>query len=186
MEDQAILALYRERSETALAETSRRYGAYLLAIASNLLHSREDAEEVVGDTYWRAWNSIPPAEPRSLKHYLSRITRNLALDRLDYRSAGKRDVEATVLLSELEECIPDRRGSAEERWEAKELGILLNRFLEQIPREDRALFLARYYYAATVRQIAAFQGIPERRVKYRLTVTRDKLKTYLEKEGVIL
>ena len=186
MDDNAILALYRKRSETAIEETARTYGAYLLTIVANILHSREDAEEVVEDTYYRAWSSIPPARPDSLKHYLARIARNLALDRLDYRSAGKRNAETTVLLSELEDCIPDRRGSAEDGWEARELGNLLNRFLTQTPKTDRAIFLARYFYAATVRQIAAAQGIPERKVKYRLTVTRDRLRAYLEKEGVTL
>ncbi len=186
MDDQTIMALFRERSESAIDETQRHYGAYLLAIASNILGSPEDAEEVVDDTYWRAWSSIPPAAPRSLKHYLSRITRNLALDRLAYRSAEKRNAETTVLLSELEECIPDRHGSAEEGMEAKELGTLLNRFMAQIPQEDRAVFLLRYFYASTVRQIAAGRGLSERKVKYRLRVTRDKLRAFLEKEEIIL
>ena len=149
MDDQTILALFRERSESAIDETQRHYGAYLLAIASNILGSPEDAEEVVDDTYWRAWSSIPHAAPRSLKHYLSRITRNLALDRLAYRRAEKRNAEA-------------------------------------IPQEDSAIFLLRYFYASTVRQIAAGRGLSERKVKYRLRVTRDKLRAFLEKEEIIL
>ncbi len=130
MEDTEIIALYLERSEAAIRETDRKYKALLYWLSYRILRDGCDAEEVVDDTYLGAWNAIPPTVPDSLKHFLSRIARNLSLDRLDYRLAGKRRAQFV----ELDECIPDPRRSVEKVWEAKELGELLNRFLGTLAR----------------------------------------------------
>lgn len=95
MDDEAIVELYFARAEEAIAETSKKYGAYLYQMAWNLLKNSCDAEEAVSDTYLDAWNTIPPTRPRILRHFLSRITRNAALDRLDYRKA-KKEVETAL------------------------------------------------------------------------------------------
>ena len=84
MEDSKIIALYNQRQESAIAETNLKYGAYCFSIAINILHSFPDSEECVNDTWLRAWNVIPPENPKSLRAFLGRITRNLAFDR--YRS----------------------------------------------------------------------------------------------------
>ena len=109
MDDTKIIDLYFCRNESAITETARKYGGYLNQIAYNILRCREDTEEIVEDTYLAAWNSIPPTKPLVLKHFLSRITRNLSFTRLDYLTAGKRGYHMTTLLSELDECIPDHR-----------------------------------------------------------------------------
>ena len=107
MEDGRIVELYWERDETAIAETQKRYGRYCHSIAYNVLHSDEDAEECVNDTYVRAWNSMPPQRPSRLAAFLGRITRNLALDRYLFDHAQKRARSTELILDELEECIPD-------------------------------------------------------------------------------
>ena len=106
MEDADIIALYVARSEQAIAETSSKYGSYLNSVAYNILRESSDTEEVVEDTYMAAWNAMPPERPKKLKHFLSRITRNLSFKRLEYNSAAKRSASTTVVLEELEECIP--------------------------------------------------------------------------------
>lgn len=70
MEDERIVALYFARSEDALGESEEKYGAYCRSIAYRILRSDADAEECVNDTWLRAWQSIPPAKPESLRHYL--------------------------------------------------------------------------------------------------------------------
>lgn len=109
MEDLKIINLFYERSELAIKETSGKYGAYLKQVAYNILRDLCDTEEVVNDTYMGAWKAIPPTRPSNLKHFLSRITRNLSFDRLDYRTAGKRQ----ALFVELDECIPDEQNNVE-------------------------------------------------------------------------
>lgn len=102
MEDQEIIQLYFCRSEDAIAQTQLKYGAFLTTVAYHILHSHEDTEEILNDTYLGAWNAIPPTKPACLRHFLSRITRNIAFDRFDYRNADKR----SALETELDECIP--------------------------------------------------------------------------------
>ena len=89
MEDERIVQLYWERNEDAIRETERKYGKYCFAVAYNILHSREDSEECVNDTWNGAWHAIPPERPGKLRCFLARITRNLAIDRYRHDNAQK-------------------------------------------------------------------------------------------------
>lgn len=186
MDDSQIIRLYFERSETAIAETDKKYGAFLNQVAYNILRGAEDTEEIVNDTYLGAWNAIPPAKPERLKYFLSRIARNLAINRLDYLQAKRRASMAQQLLSELDECIPDRNGSAEDVWEEKEIGASLNRFLSTLDKTDCLVFVSRYFYSLSCKEIAGRTSLSERKIKYLLFKLRGKLKTHLEKDGVII
>ena len=186
MEDSDIIALYFACAESAVSETVKKYGAYLNAVAYNILRLREDAEECVADTYIAAWNTIPPERPRSLRCYLARIARSRACDRLDYITAKCRAPDAAVRLEELAECVPDSRGSAEDAWETRRTAAAIDAFLAALDRRDCAVFVSRYYYGRSARETASRLGLTERQVKYRLARTRASLKTYLETEGVEL
>ncbi|MBD5498632.1 MAG: sigma-70 family RNA polymerase sigma factor [Lachnospiraceae bacterium] len=182
MEDAGIVALYFARSETAIQETERKYGAYLHQVAYNILRDISDTEEIVNDTYMGAWGAIPPTRPNNFKHFLSRITRNLSFNRLSYLKAGKRH----ALFVELDECIPDRQNEVEHLWEAKEIGIALNRFLKTLDDKSCAVFLARYYYSYSIDELAKQYRLSARQVKYLLSKMRNELRVYFEREGVIV
>lgn len=183
MEDSGIIALYFARDEAAIRETQAKYGAYLNEVAYRILRDASDAEEIVGDTYLGAWNAMPPSKPDALRHFLARIARNLSFNRLDYRAA-KRRAHAEQLLSELDECVPDLRANVEHSVEARELTEALNRFLGSLDDLSCALFVARYWYAKTLREVAADYGLSERQAKYRLSVLRGRLKAQLTEEGI--
>ena len=181
-----ILRLYRERSETALTETERQYGALCGTIAQNILRNRQDAEECVNDTWHRAWNSIPPEEPRSLAAYLGRITRNLALNRLEKQNRQKRGGgEMTLIWEELGEMLPDR-DTPEQHWERRAIAAALERFLRGLTPEERILFLRRYWWAEPVKTAAAHSGISPRRARSILERLRRDLRNELEKEEITL
>lgn len=184
MDDTQIIDLYFGRCEGAIAETARKYGAYLNQVAYRILRSREDTEEIVDDTYLAAWNAIPPARPVVLKHFLSRITRNLSFTRLDYLTAKQRSSHMAVLLSELEDCLPDHRGDMEALWESRQIGTVLSRFLETLDTAQCRIFLRRYYYNWTLAEIAEAYGLTQRNVKYRLSCMRKQLRGKLEREGI--
>lgn len=184
MEDTEIITLYFSRSESAIAETAKKYGSYLNQVAYNILRSPEDTEEIVQDTYLAAWNVIPPQWPRAFRHFLSRITRNLSFDRLDYITAQCRNHNLSTVLSELEDCIPDRTNDPEARMEAKLLGEAINAFLAKQSASDCAIFLSRYYYSMTVAEISKRYSLTEGTVKYRLSSLRGKLRKHLQKEGI--
>jgi RNA polymerase sigma-70 factor (ECF subfamily) len=184
VEDSGIIDLFFQRSETAIENTSKKYGSYLSSIAYRILNSLEDSEEVVDDTYLLAWNAIPPTRPKVLKHFLSRITRNLSLDRLQYYAAEKRNAETVAILEELEACLPDPRGSAESAIEESELTIILNRFLGELEPLTCCVFLSRYYYAHTVKEVAAQFDLSEGKTEYLLAKARSALRARLIEEGI--
>ncbi len=186
MEDKQIIDLYFARSEDAIRHTHKKYGPYCRQIAYNILYDRFDSEECVNDTYLKTWNAIPPRRPNHFKLFLGKITRNLALDRFDWNHAAKRGGgELEISLEELRDCIPSSTDVAQ-TVENKVLLRALDAFLASLPPEARKIFLRRYWYMSSVKEIASFYGISESNVKMRLMRTRNALKAYLEQEGIAL
>jgi RNA polymerase sigma-70 factor (ECF subfamily) len=183
--DNEIIALYEQRSETAIQETAKQYGTYCTTIAMNILRNREDADECVNDAYHGLWNSIPPERPNPFSTYIGRIVRNMALTKAQKNSAKKRGGNvADVLLSELEDCTPSSY-SVEDEVDLNDTIRLVNAFLPTIDKEDKAYFLCRYWYGDTVPQIAGKFNVGQSKVKMSLHRTRKKLKFYLEERGVM-
>ena len=186
MEDGAIVALYWERNESAIKETSDKYGRYLMKIAWNILTDREDAEESVNDTYLHAWNAMPPHRPQLLSTFLGKITRHLSIDMYRRRHTAKRGgSEYALSLDELSDCVSGE-GSPEESLDLQELAGHINRFLRDQSPEARKLFICRYYYFDPLADAASSLGMTESRAKTLLFRTRQKLKEYLEKEDYVL
>lgn len=142
-------------------------------------------EECVEDTYLHAWNAIPPKNPDSLRAFLARITRNLALDRYDYNTSAQRNTALTQAFEELEPCLIVKRGELEAELDSSEIKRILNRFLRNQTQESRTLFLRRYWYGESIRELAMTFGMSESKVKSSLFRTRNKLHKELEKEGII-
>lgn len=184
MDDQAIVALYFARDESAIAETERTCGGYCRAIARNILPSPEDAEECVSDAYFAAWRSIPPQKPRRLAAYLGKLTRNLALNRFRGLHTEKRGGGQTALaLSELGESVPGPSDTLRAVEEA-ELTAAIGAFLRAQPPARRYLFLRRYWYLDSIRDIALACGRSESQVASALHRMRKQLRIFLEKEGI--
>ena len=184
MEDRQIIELFRQRSGDAVSEAADKYGAYCYSIADSILHSAEDAEECVNDTWLRAWNAIPPQRPRVLRLFLARITRNLAFDRFQARSAEKRGGgELDLALDELAECLGGADTEAE--FEARELGQCIRQFVRALPEREGNILVRRYFFADPVAEIAKRYGLSENNVMVILSRTRKKLKAHLLKEGYL-
>ena len=186
MDDKQIIELFHERSETAISETANKYGKYCYTIAYHVLYNVEDSEECVNDTYLRAWNAIPPQYPEKLSAFLGKITRNLALNKYKYYLREKRgNGKNELVIDELNECIPASH-STEEAVEETLLVEVLNQFLYSLPKHKRNIFLRRYWYLSSIQEIAKDYGFSESKVKMILLRTRNKLKQFLEKEGIVL
>ncbi|MFD2114600.1 RNA polymerase sigma factor [Paenibacillus yanchengensis] len=185
MEDQEIVHLYLQRSQQAILETKRKYGAYCRTIARNILSSARDMEECENDTYLAVWNAIPPTKPRKLSVFLGRIIRNIALDKHSYNTAKKRYREFEVILSELESCLAST-DTVETAFEAGELANEINHFLYGIEEQARNLFIRRYWYSDSIANLSIRFNMSNSKVKSILFRTRNKLRAYLVKEGVNL
>lgn len=184
MDDAKILDLYWARNEHAIEETDKAYGKNLFRLSNRILENKEDSEENVSDTYMKTWTSVPPCRPKAFLAFLSKICRHLALDRLDWRKAAKRNAEIISLTQEMEMCIPD---SSHDRYvQSREIAATMENFLKTLPQESRLIFLRRYLYVDTVAEIARRYGLSESKVKMQLHRTRAKLSEHLKKEGIFV
>ena len=180
--DSQIIDLFWARKEEAIKETDLVYGKKLHYLADRIVQNFEDAQECVSDTYMKTWDTIPPQRPEYFFAYIAKICRNFALGVLDWKSAAKRKGEVVSLTAEMEACIPDP--AYQRHLEGQELGEVLNRFLESLSRDNRIIFLRRYWYMDTVAEIACRYGMSESKVKTQLHRTRTKLHAFLAKEGI--
>ena len=184
MDDAGIVELYLLRDEDAIGQTSAKYGSRLRTLAHGIVLDQETAEECENDTYLEAWNSIPPHAPDPLAPYVCRIARNLAVNRYHAGRAEKRRGDYELVLDEMEACIPSGV-DIETELEAKELSAAIDRFLSTLSREDRFLFVRRYWYADPVGELAAMTHSSANRVSVRLFRLREKLRITLTKEGFL-
>lgn len=183
MEDNQIIELYWSKNESAITETNRKYEGYCFTIADNVLHSREDSEECVNDTWLHAWNAMPPQKPARLRMFLAKITRNLSFNRFNARTAQKRgDGEIILVLDELAECIASESDVADE-YAAKELSECIRKFVRALPEREGNVFVRRYFFTEPVAVIAQRYSLTDNNVMVILSRTRKKLKACLIKEG---
>ena len=182
MDDKQIIELYFQRDEAALSETQDKYGKYCLKIAGNILDDIEDSKECVNDTWVTVWNKIPPLVPVSLKAFLGKVVRDISLSKYRENHAEKRYSTMNVMLDELEDCIPSGI-NIEDQAEKRELIGLVNDYLESIKTEDRVLFIRRYYFRESVKDLSEEYGCSENRMTQRLLKIRRKLKVFVEKGG---
>lgn len=185
MDDSAIITLFFERSEKAIAELSSKYGGRIFNTAFNILQNRQDAEECANDTYLGVWNAIPPQRPNSLLAFVCRIARNISVNRYKHDSAKKRGGGYDLCLDELAECVSSS-DNVESQYAAKELAALLDEFLDTLGKTNRMIFVRRYWYLDTFESIAKYFGLHESAVRMRLSRIRGRLKEFLKQRGVEL
>ena len=178
MEDHQIIELYFARDELAIEETAKRYGGVCMQVSMDILQDRMDAEECVSDTWLQTWRTIPPQRPTILKAFLCRITRNLSINRLRERKAKRRDRDMTLSLEELEGVlsIPEDKSEG--------LSELISDFLRSLDREDRLLFMGRYWHGQSVKELADRMGLSANAAAVRLHRIREELRDYLTDKGV--
>ncbi len=185
VEDEAIIGLFFARSEQAIREVEIKYGRVCRGLSYNIVNNMQDAEECVNDAYLAAWNTIPPERPDPLLAYLCRIVRNISL-KLYYRNtAAKRSSRYTVAVEEIEACMADPN-TAETEVEARELAHIIESFLDTLSAENRVIFMRRYWFADSYKEIAEMTGLSEKNVSVRLTRLREKLKRYLKERGMFV
>jgi len=180
VEDKKIIELLFHRTEHAITLLKERFGKQLYRTAVNILGNHADAEECVSDTYLALWNVIPPKKPNPLDAFVYRTGKNIAMNRLRSNTAQMRQSNYAISLDELADCIPGT-----DLWEqasARELGRAIDRYLTGLNRENRCIFLRRYWFGDSCGDIAVAFGISRNAVDVRLHRLREGLRTFLMKE----
>lgn len=185
MEDAEIIELFFERSEQGIRELDIKYGKACRKLSYNIVNDRQDAEECVNDAYLGAWNAIPPVRPNPLLSYIVKIVRNISLKIYWRKEAAKRSSHYTIALEEIEACIADQK-NIEEEIEVRELACIIESFLDTLTIENRVIFMRRYWFSDSCRDIAGFMGLTEKNVSVRLTRIREKLRQYLIEREVFI
>ena len=182
MDDLRIIELYFDRNEQAITETDTKYGKLCHSIAYNILNNHADSKECVNDTYVGVWNAIPPTRPNNFMSFVCKVARNLSLKRLEFMKREKRSAEVILSLDELAAVLPDDRYAPNVSDE--DVGKLISKFLRSQEEYVRNVFIRKYFYFDSIREIAKRYSFTESKVKNMLFYTRNKLKDYLIKEGV--
>ncbi len=185
MTDERIIELFFARSERGIEELDTKYGATCHRIAQNILGNKEDAEECVNDAYLGVWNSIPPKKPSLLSAFLFKILRNLSITRYHANTAQKRNSFYDIALDELEETISTEE-SIEKECSQKEMTNAIEGFLDTLARENRVIFVRRYWFSESYTEIAKRTGLTEKNISVRLTRIREKMKEYLSERGILV
>ena len=185
MTDEQIVTLFFARCEEAVSCTDKMYGKRLLHLAENIVRSPQDAEECVNDAYLGAWNAIPPAKPNPLLAYICKIVRNISLKIYYRKEAAKRSSTYTIAMEEIEACIADPN-TVEAEIEARELARIIESFLDTLTVENRVIFMRRYWFSDSCKDIAEFVGLSEKNISVRLTRIRQKMKEYLAEREVFV
>lgn len=185
MEDNAILDLFFARSEQAIQEVDTKYGTLCHKLSYNILNDRQDAEECVNESYLGLWNAIPPQRPNPLLAFLCKIVRNRSIARFHANTAAKRNSAYDVTLHEIEPCIASSN-DPQSALDAKELAHTLEKFLDSLSRENRVIFLRRYWFSDPYAEIAKQVGLTEKNVSVRLTRIRGQLRDHLIRNEVLI
>ena len=185
MNDERIIELFFERSEQALKELDEKYGRVCHKVSYNILNNQQDVEECVNDAYLGTWNAIPPAKPNPLLAFVLKIVRNISLKRYEQNTAAKRNSHYDVAMEELENCLASTITIEQEIAEC-ELTKIIESFLNSLSKENRVIFLRRYWFSDTYADIARQVGLTEKNVSVRLTRIRKELREYLLEREVLL
>ena len=185
IDDEKIIDLFFERSEQGIRELDNKYGTVCHNLSYNIVNNRQDAEECVNDAYLGAWNAIPPVRPNPLLSYIVKIVRNISLKIYWRKEAAKRSGHYTIALEEIEGYIADQK-TVEDEIEARELARIIGEFLDTLTLENRVIFMRRYWFADSYKDIAEFMGLSEKNISVRLTRIREKMKQYLIEREVFV
>lgn len=183
MDDQELVQLFLNRSDVAIRKLESQYGAVMFSISYNILQNREDAEECVNDAYLALWNAIPPAQPHSLFSFSCKFVRNISLTKYKYNTAEKRNIHKIISWETVEDCIPENMLVSEET-ERERLTKIWNDWLGKLNRENRYIFIRKYWYMDSVSQIAKKIKLSEAAIYLRIDRMKKGLAKYLKQKGV--
>lgn len=185
IEDEKIIELFFERSEQSIRQLDIKYGKVCHKLSYNIVNNRQDAEECVNDAYLGAWNAIPPTKPNPLLAYICKIVRNISLKIYYKKEAVKRNSTYTIAMEEIESCIADPN-TVETEIETRELARIIESFLDTLTVENRVIFMRRYWFSDSYKDIAEHLGFTEKNISVRLTRIRQKMKEYFTEREVFV
>jgi RNA polymerase sigma-70 factor (ECF subfamily) len=174
----ALVIRLQARDEHALAELYERLGNKVYTLALNMLHSHEEAEEVLQDAFLKLYRSANSFEGGSARAFLYTIARNECL--LKLRSRRSRPFKA----DDYDLHDPDTtlmNSSYDARASNPIMGLMLGQALEQLDITDQVLVKGAFFDGYSHAELAASSGLPLGTVKSRVRRALLALRNFLEK-----
>ena len=183
--DENIIELFFARSEQGIRELDTKIRKRLPQ--SFLSYRREQARcgRMCKRCLFGRMERDSPARPNPLLTYICKIVRNISLKIYYRKEAAKRSSHYTIAMEEIEACIADPN-TVETEIEARELARIIGEFLDTLTLENRVIFMRRYWFADSYKDIAEFMGLSEKNISVRLTRIREKMKQYLIEREVFV
>ena len=183
--DSDLVALARQKDETAVRHLIKRHNQRLFRIARGVVRDDAEAEDIVQDTYVRAFTSLGSFRGEAqFSTWLSRIALNEALGRLRQR-------HPTTELSELEIdgtgatliMFPSSQLPANPETEAAraQIRLLLEQAVDHLPDIFRIVFILRDVEGMSVEETASHLAIRPETVRTRLHRARKLMRSAIEK-----
>lgn len=184
MEDVRLLALIREDESRGIEMAIRLYGGAVHKICSVILagYHEEDIEEAVSDCFVELWRNINRYDSErnvSLKCYLYGIARNIAKNKK--RTLAK--VKPYENLDEVSVCGED---NLEQEIMNEIDAQILRDLINMMKSPDKEIFVYRYFYQNTVKEIAGKLNLPTKKVENQLSRGKLKLRKQLLERGCLV
>lgn len=183
MTDSIILEQLRVSPADGLQIAIARYGGAVHTITASILRgcNEADIEEAISDTFAKLWQNrdrIGGGAGKSLKSYLYEIARNTALD---FRRRLVRESAVCPLEDEYE--LSDGV-QIEETVESSVVSNTVRGVVNALSEPDRSIFLLRFFYFLSVKDIAAQLQLTPKSVENRLCRGKEALRQKLEEGGI--
>lgn len=183
MEEQELLNHLNEDASLGMELVIRQYGSAIKTICRSILsgYSNEDIEETVSDTFvglWQSKDKIRLIEGRGLREYLYGIARRTALNRR--RSLAKK--QPTQDIDTAGELVSGE--NVEEQIVCRSEYAVLYQLIDSRKSPDREIFIYRYFYQHSIKEIADKLTLKAKTVENKLTRGRNRLKQQLIRCGV--
>lgn len=186
LNDEDLVALARRRDEAAVRAITKRYNRRLFRIARSILRNDAEAEDVVQETYVRAFTGLDMFRgDAAFGTWITRIAMNEALGRLrrrrptvDWETYGENRNQAEIIHFPASAVSSD----PEKTMAQGEIRDVLEQAIDELPDAFRAVFVARIVEGMSVEETADLFGLQPETVKTRLHRARLLLREELDKQ----
>jgi len=182
--DETLASQVARGDSGALETLYDRHASTVLAVALKIIGEQTAAEDVLQETFWRAWRSASTyrQERGSFTGWLFRIARNLAIDAYRRRNVRPQTVLEVDEADSLLDRIPDPDSNVAEQAQTALMNQRVRKVLAGLPRAQRQVIELAYFYGMTRQEIAEATGEALGTIHTRARLGLQKIREELEKE----
>ncbi len=184
-EEKKLTKLLKKAPNTGMTQVMDMYGKAVLSICRHVLREENLAQDAAQETFIKLWRYVSEGKTitTSLKAFIHQIARNTSITML--RKNGKDIFYGTEEEGIFVETLVAQSGAdLETEWIRRECYRQVREVLREMEEPDHTIFLLKYFYNFSIREIAEALQLKEANVQSRERRGREKLKKALAERGV--